>query len=1047
MVLIHRNPLAALTWVFEATRLLRRRREKARRQGGDSRGRLKAHSIRAGEQDALDQIIKVVTLVERLLRTTQAGGLNASKGESEDAASVSEDDILLPTPAALEAASRHGQARSRTGGGEVQAKQQLWPSVLEARLWLEAEMDVLIPRSNGTKLPKPQTSDDVEDNNVPGSSHQPASSPHQAHASLLMIKALAQTHSVCNSGLLEKKMLDSLKTVWQSWQDMFPAVPNGEVKDIVEAVNALLTDLEGAAVDGAARMQAIKDAGVVFWRRLNDSLPESRVDVDAKMMATQRLLRSSSKAIRPQPKRPNVETRRRRSLEDLRLVDSQSTARKGRPSLLTHAAPTVGQSTAASPRVACEVDHAASTLHPPRPHFASSRAFSHSGVTGAAQRKAVSGTQAAAARSVSSGDAPKANTMSSSPSPSRHLTASSSYSPSASRSKRPSSIMSDSPSLLFGDAVDAEDSSFAAVEGSALSQPLQQPRAARRTVSNTVTGALPSQSGPEGMPAIRRTPSLYGDASLTLSSNSGVGSNASAYGHVGNTGTFDPTASLRETQYRRKRAESNASTATTASMYSTRATRDEKVGHLQPDIVLATPTRTLPEQKAADSLKKQLSSRQLADLRPPSTSSGHMTPMLTERLEQKLAASYAAQRPGLSALRSQDGQSMRSRASNASRFTGLASLRTPSLLSFGPAGSARIPTLSFFAASSKPAKLSTSAAKVEAQSKASATPQHAKAGDDTTTTKSRGAPLPHRSAESTLKALHAGRARGPSSSKPVAVKSDKPTPQPPANRPALAELTVPQRSASNSQPSPATGTPALRSVRSFSLIDPSSSAYASQPSPLQEPTKQSLLSPMASGLPSPRAGGLKSCTGSAHSSLRALHQRPSSSSLRSSHNVNNHPGSDQAKSNSSSPPESARSVRFDDEALKRDEEQQRASSARKALRPSSSNSSLRSAVDLDPALADAEDASKLKTSAGCEACGTLCINAPIDRKGRKFCSRRCRVEYKAAHDDTGKEDKDKGSAAEVSSRRSCASITSGSEKEALGAAIPAQAVRVGTPVS
>lgn len=49
---------------------------------------------------------------------------------------------------------------------------------------------------------------------------------------------------------------------------------------------------------------------------------------------------------------------------------------------------------------------------------------------------------------------------------------------------------------------------------------------------------------------------------------------------------------------------------------------------------------------------------------------------------------------------------------------------------------------------------------------------------------------------------------------------------------------------------------------------------------------------------------------------------------------------------------------------------------------------------LDPALAEAEEHSGLKTTSTCMICNRKVVNAPVSRNGDVFCSRECRIEMK-----------------------------------------------------
>ncbi|PWN89244.1 hypothetical protein FA10DRAFT_267816 [Acaromyces ingoldii] len=69
-------------------------------------------------------------------------------------------------------------------------------------------------------------------------------------------------------------------------------------------------------------------------------------------------------------------------------------------------------------------------------------------------------------------------------------------------------------------------------------------------------------------------------------------------------------------------------------------------------------------------------------------------------------------------------------------------------------------------------------------------------------------------------------------------------------------------------------------------------------------------------------------------------------------------------------------------------------SAHPPLSPSGSSRSKNSINTLDPALARAEARSGLKTASKCSVCGKLVINGSITRTGEVFCGRDCRIEAK-----------------------------------------------------
>lgn len=954
VALVHRQPLPALAWLLEGVRLLRRRREKNRSKnsGGALVNNFHNHKTTA-EKDTLDQIIRTLALLERLLRTQHV---------ASDLSSEADTELVLPDLQSLQTPVQRGALRSqpRPSSEPVSTPQmQLWPSVLETRLWLESELELLSPKITTSKAAESAGPDDDIITAIPPS-------VLVAHAQLHFVKALAQTHSICRNGVLEAKATEALAASWSAGKTSLSALNSTSDKEELLAVarcGMAFVDKLHVLADRNADAKQIKQSGAAFWTDVQQTLPERHVPLPP--------VRGSSTPGNRSPT-PN----RKKSLEDLAPVDVEAVKEveaAQRPSLVKV---TVSKEPA-PPSLA--VDKRAPTASGLGTQLQSPRKFLN--------------------RAISNAERPSASLLSSAPS-SRSINRSRDADPSPSfahhfggrtisgskltvNARRPSSVVSDSPSLLFGEIGDDGDTSGHPRQGSDESGPQS---AGIAFPSSATTHDLSQQAAAQPIPrrpgqaargGLRRVTSMYGEPSLNTQTIHSSGTSSSAYGHVGPGGTFDPTASLREGQFRRRRADSNASVATGTSIFSTQAIRNEQSfsppdGHAMGVMVSHGSGSISNGMPASDSLRSRLGGAGAPEPEAKSSMrerSESGTPLLTERLERKLAESYASQRHASHPGVRKDGQSINSRVSNASRRTGLSAFRSPSF--FTPSTGGRKYHLGIFPKSTMTPSLATTSENVEqllGKDDVDGGKKSAVTASPTATTKEtfnertlaagkRRNVGSAKSAVNSLRAVSLNDATAKIAGSQRTVSGSTTTNQ---SRLPIPDFGSSSRS-STSPPSPASAPRAQGQGRAFASVDPTSHVYAVGITAVDAET----ASPSnASQAPN------RTLTASPKPSIR---------SANSPRRV--------------SPPGSVRSVRFDLDSAQALRVASRENTPPHSPRPNSYRSDA-SSSDLDPALARAERRSKLKTQAGCENCGVTCINAPVDRKGRKFCSRECRIEVK-----------------------------------------------------
>lgn len=948
VTLVYREPLAALAWALEAVRLLRRRMEKARGvdRGAGHQARLTQKQTQ--EKEALDQVAKILALLERLLRTKEvAADLRRSEVGGPE---TTEEDIRLPDLRLLQARGRKRTTETSVVETGSESLPQLWPSMLEARLWLEAELSFLTESRYPQSDPSARGPDDENADELPALIH-------VARAHIAIIKALALAYSACKIGVLEDKTIPTLRSAWTlGGLDTLPTGVAEEIRQVIALADGLIEELQGEAVRGGRK--SVLRAGYRLWERLDETLPEAVVpvleQVGPRFAATEQTGRAPLQTgVRGTNMLSIHGTRqRRRSLESLAPVSAED-ARAHQPALLRiPTSPATDRTSSAVIDPTISVSGRYTSL----PSTSSSqrlrtRTISYAGPRNKPSDSLLSAPTKVSSRSTNFGR----GSGSEGPSPSylHHFGA-----PTDKQLvRRPSSVMSDSPSLLFGDQEEASMEAF-----QSLGLPSSHSRAVARPEQRRTTD-------PAALTSTRGTvASLYGEPSITTQTVTTSGTSSAAYGHVDSSGLFDPTASLRETQVRRRRADSSATVATGVSIRSMRAVHDDKGGeHTLGEGHVANKSAQvdhpagrvpqsgfkLPRFPSIRSLSDSLVQTALRTEGRDKKNTDAAAPMLTERLERKLAESYAAQQRSTSEgkvpqMRRQDSsQSLASHFSTTSRRTGLASLRAPSFYPATGQSRAVAPSLAFL----PPGRLVTGATLAMTAENAELGPlsTRQKPAIATGSGSARQVIGKGASALSTLRALQTDTGKNgvrPSERRSVTTVAS------PRTDSAMPNALV------SSKGHEQTSQPVTRGSRAFAGIDPTSrKTYAN--------------------------GNASSSSSTGYGSTLVSPSRPTPASITA---IKSPPSG-------ASPPASPRP-------------------------PSDRTSSHFSGDALDPALAEAEEASRLKTTTGCHSCGVRCVNAPLDRKGRKFCSRTCRVEMKK------REKGEDGSSAASSSSQQASHVSS-----------------------
>jgi hypothetical protein len=524
VVLLPRDPLLALAWVFEAAALFTQRL--------DSRSR-RAEPPRADDGRTRAQL---AALLSTLLRTPQADPVRAKDAK-----------VMLPNV---------------PQGSSSSSKKQ-------TELWTELP-NVLGGLSGAPTTPLESAGPDDEEDLARAAA---------TARDLALVRAIALTRATLAPG--EGGWAQAMR---REWEEVREAMGGEEFESIVVAAEELCAQLERKK-----RKEAdIRTASQALARALEQSLPEAHIPVSE----TRTMPMPPSSPPRKGSTTAPTGRARRRSLE---LGNARA------PKLLFPRGPGSAPAQAAS-----TVALADPVSKPDSPRRALGRTISLQ--NGLVAR-------------------PQSTMLEVKPS-------------SGLRARRPSSVCSDSPSLLFPPHDDEEE-----VEQTHLRPPANghngggMSQASSSSSLWSAAGGNSARAPSGGVP--RRVASLYGMPSAGASTVSTSGANVADYGDVG--GTFDPTATLRAAQSRRNRVmSSGASISTVMSVLSTAPSIAESMAWERNQ-----PLRDEGMSAATDTLRR---------LRTASTSSrsnlhallghgdGPAAPQLAERLERTIGASPARQR-------------------------------------------------------------------------------------------------------------------------------------------------------------------------------------------------------------------------------------------------------------------------------------------------------------------------------------------------------------------------------------------------------------------
>lgn len=741
--------------------------------------------------------------------------------------------------------------RSRTvkdGVGQQAEGAPLWDSVCASMAWLDG------------LLPLPSTSalrDDSESIGPDDDESDPETIKRlQTRTQVALIEALVATRRWVSAQDGDKEARLRMQSCWSNFSSKLKAeeephsAQQGNLSALGPAAEALVQELDD-------KRQAV----VGFQELLEKSLVESVVPV-----ASSLTLSRPAKLESPSKRRANQHVRRRLSLEELPPMDADAKKlreRAARPSLLKHHSQRTSQPTATL------MDVSASAKVPQR----TGRAISLQGST---QRPALT--------SSATQDVHRATLQ-------QHL-------------KRPASVMSDSPSLLFASHDEESDAAEEREQGGVV---LADKEAGMTSSASLASSLWEGEAGSRHVPRAarpggskqerQRVTSLYGTASVAPSEH--------VYTEGSTTFDYDIETSLRRQQARRQRGDSNASISTVASMLSTNPSLTESMAASEYAKGQFSSSSTsnyingfdLRLGGAADSLRRIRKTSRSEGL----SRDGPAAPQLTDTLEQLIASSTSYQAAKARTLgmgtRSRKGSSASVRSltaftSNNQRQSSRGDMRPPLLL---PGGSGRA-----LSALAIPTTMTEGSSRLRSPSLASPTATTA------------GASTTHNSLSSpgSMGALGSLRMLGRQASGGSTTRK-----------------AIPRNMKEEAMAVPHDETAAKKdaergpNVRAFASVDPTSSGVAT-------PRTIDSFSP-------------------------PLSQQSSIADLTHAHNGSSN-------------------------------------------QPST----------LDPALAEAEERSGLKTTSVCMVCGRKVVNAPVSKSGDVFCSRDCRIEMKRTR--AGVRDKGKG---------------------------------------
>lgn len=753
------------------------------------------------------------------------------------------EDVILP------------QVKPATGKDGKEARRSAWHAVCESTAWLEAQL-----------LPQDHLRVRNEDESIgPDDEEGDMGGLYDDRIQIVLIQALVATRRWA----IMSDHDDNFKTMQTCWANFAASLQEQKHRISREFGNmqGLARWCDDLRKDDAECARRTLDS---FVDILDDSLIEARIPA-APPSALGSLHDNTLSLQSPRKRRADEEARNKTTLVSLEPIntEAQSVDSHHRPALLRKAS-----SSMKIPSLAIDEAHAAG-----KPRYLLQRAASFSGLDRLQLGGDDTTTRFVTEKGLQSARRGHSTQM----------------------TRRPSSIMSDSPSLLFHD--EPDDQSVLRVEDNARSfdqvAPSRLPSAS--SVTSNLWKAAPLHARKTHNANLRkeRVVSLYSDAI--------VGTSDPIYTGGTNTFDYDIDASLHRQQARRRRGDSNASISTVASITSTTPSISGSMaggpyahGHfLTPSISSDINGFDLRLNGAAESLRRIRRTNGIRD--EASSRHGSTEPRLNETLEQLIAdsTSYrAVQNQNIPTLIKQHASSRSRKASITSlrsltaftasnhRQSALGGLASPSLQQGASNGRAfsvfNMPTLSnstsFFSPSSSVSAL-----------RSDSTPLYSNANG-------------------------------------VESKGNK------ASASALGSLRLLSKQSKSRNHIPKTAASTLLDNGERKDLTPSTSQCKDRPVDAKTESSKRAFDAFD---PTMRQHCSTSSPSSASNSLHDDHSKQSS-----------HP-----KSN-----------------------------------PHSSN--------LDPALAEAEDKSGLKTTSTCLICSQKVVNAPISKSGEVFCSRNCRIERK-----------------------------------------------------
>ncbi|UZJ54929.1 hypothetical protein CBS101457_004249 [Exobasidium rhododendri] len=774
-------------------------------------------------------------------------------------------------------------------GREMPEAARLWTSVCNSMGWLDFQL--------------PQTSHPIRDDGESIGPDDDELDPDiikrvQTRTQIALIEALVATRHLAVGEQESEKALFKAQACWSNFTDRLydEACPHVSQQGDLLGLCRISEDLLSFGAQGAREaLPKLKDA-------LDRSLVETAIPVTPQSQPKQPSLDSPSK------RRTTGVLLRKMSLEELSPNDTEANRireRALRPALLSHHSATEARATASTDEV-----HASASL---RVH--SHRSGRASSLQGGLQRPVLS-TSATLARlenhsiQQSEVDETRRSTLQ--------------------RVRRPSSVMSASPSLLF--VTPREGSTTSDNRGKSSEHDTGAGLPATLSVSSSLWEATPlsaARPGTSGGQLRRSVSSLYGAASVAPSEK--ITSEGST------TYDYDIEVSLRRQMARRNRGDSNASISTVASMLSTNPSINPSISESTAGIEYAQGQFSASSSAttsningfelrlggAADTLRRI---RRVSCNTDSPSRDGPAAPRLTESLEQMIAnsTSYKAidKKPSQASTRNRKNSnaSMRSLTAftaNNQRQSSMGQLRPPSLYQSSRA-------LSVFAMPTSFTDRSPGLRSPSTTATATATTATTAFFNSSTTA----------SAGVGNAALALGR----------------------SNNGALGG--------------------ALGSLR---LLGKQSNLTTSSS---RKPIPPSLLAARSSTAPSSKNDVILFPTKHADISNAALEESNVSPVIGP--NVRAFTSMDPTKPGGSATPNTSHSLSPPHSRTSSHQDM--------ATTTATATTSTTSAINgLDAALAEVEDKSGLKTTSKCTTCSTRVVNAPVSKSGDVFCSRDCRM--------------------------------------------------------